>query len=208
VSFLFQKHSFSLFLVTQQYETFSLCLVTQQYETFSLCLVTQQYETNTMNNKKKRTLHHIGFAVYEVPPNMPRLTPQYVLDHVSTYMLLNLPAIPTEETVLYFIPILYNSWCSTSSSGGQKRVNFLLQSLRFITKKNSLYMYSIHRSIFLLPILVTLVFLRHKCVHLISLLSLWKSWCERDKKNWSADVRFLMDFSLFKKERSALQTAA
>jgi hypothetical protein len=36
-----------------------------------------------MNNKKKRTLHHIGFAVYEVPPNMTRLTPQYVLDHVS-----------------------------------------------------------------------------------------------------------------------------
>ena len=46
-----------------------------------LSLVTQQYETNTMNNKKKRTLHHIGFAVYEVPPNMPRLTPQYVLDY-------------------------------------------------------------------------------------------------------------------------------
>jgi hypothetical protein len=106
VSFLFQKHSFSLFLVTQQYETFSLCLVTQQYETFSLCLVTQQYETNTMNNKKKRTLHHIGFAVYEVPPNMPRLTPQYVLDHVSTYMLLNLPPLLPRRRQ-YFILYLY-----------------------------------------------------------------------------------------------------
>jgi len=43
--------------------------------------VTQQYETNVTNNKKKRTLHHIGFAVYEVPPNMTRLTPQYVVEH-------------------------------------------------------------------------------------------------------------------------------
>ena len=45
--------------------------------------VTQQYETNTVNKKKKRTLHHIGFAVYEVPPNMSRLTPQYAVEHVS-----------------------------------------------------------------------------------------------------------------------------
>merc|ERR1711981_109099 len=43
--------------------------------------VTQQYETNIANNKKKRTLHHIGFAVYAVPSNMTRLTPQYVLEH-------------------------------------------------------------------------------------------------------------------------------
>jgi len=43
--------------------------------------VTQQYETNVVSNKKKRTLHHIGFAVYEVPPNMTRLSPQYVLEH-------------------------------------------------------------------------------------------------------------------------------
>ena len=48
--------------------------------------MTQQYETNVSNNKKKRTLHHIGFAVYEVPPNMTRLTPQYVLEHVSQYV--------------------------------------------------------------------------------------------------------------------------
>ena len=47
--------------------------------------VTQQYETNTGENKrrKKRKLHHIGFAVYEVPPHMTRLTPLYVAEHVS-----------------------------------------------------------------------------------------------------------------------------
>jgi len=48
--------------------------------------VTQQYETNSastpsMNTKKRRTLHHIGFAVYEVPQNMSRLSPQFVLEH-------------------------------------------------------------------------------------------------------------------------------
>ena len=45
--------------------------------------VTQQYETNVSSAKKRRTLHHIGFAVYEVPPAMTRLTPQYVQEHVS-----------------------------------------------------------------------------------------------------------------------------
>jgi len=45
--------------------------------------VTQQYETNTGDPKKrkKRKLHHIGFAVYEVPPHMTRLTPLYVAEH-------------------------------------------------------------------------------------------------------------------------------
>ena len=47
--------------------------------------VTQQYETNVTSAKKRRTLHHIGFAVYEVPPAMTRLTPQYVLEHVSRH---------------------------------------------------------------------------------------------------------------------------
>ena len=47
--------------------------------------VTQQYETNVAAAKKRRTLHHIGFAVYEVPPAMTRLTPQYVLEHVSLH---------------------------------------------------------------------------------------------------------------------------
>ena len=48
--------------------------------------VTQQYETNVAETKKrkKRKLHHIGFAVYEVPPHMTRLTPLYVAEHVST----------------------------------------------------------------------------------------------------------------------------
>ena len=47
--------------------------------------VTQQYETNPGEKKKKRRrkLHHIGFAVYEVPPHMSRLTPHYVAEHVS-----------------------------------------------------------------------------------------------------------------------------
>ncbi|XP_059098074.1 calpain-9-like [Tigriopus californicus] len=49
--------------------------------------VTQQYETNPLDTngnrkrKKKRKLHHIGFAVYEVPPHMTRLTPVYVSEH-------------------------------------------------------------------------------------------------------------------------------
>ena len=47
--------------------------------------VTQQYETNVAETKKrkKRKLHHIGFAVYEVPPHMTRLTPLYVAEHVK-----------------------------------------------------------------------------------------------------------------------------
>ena len=49
--------------------------------------VTQQYETNVAETKKrkKRKLHHIGFAVYEVPPHMTRLTPLYVAEHVIIY---------------------------------------------------------------------------------------------------------------------------
>ena len=49
--------------------------------------VTQQYETNPGDNKKrkKRKLHHIGFAVYEVPPHMTRLTPLYVAEHVRFF---------------------------------------------------------------------------------------------------------------------------
>lgn len=56
--------------------------------------VTQQYETNTdalgeNKKRKKRKLHHIGFAVYEVPPHMTRLTPLYVAEHVSKFLLQN-----------------------------------------------------------------------------------------------------------------------
>ena len=32
--------------------------------------------------KRRRKLHHIGFAVYEVPNHMARLTPVYVAEHV------------------------------------------------------------------------------------------------------------------------------
>ena len=37
--------------------------------------------------KKRKKLHHIGFAVYEVPPHMTRLTPIYVAEHVSLHSL-------------------------------------------------------------------------------------------------------------------------
>ncbi|KAL1497954.1 hypothetical protein ABEB36_008833 [Hypothenemus hampei] len=42
--------------------------------------VTQSYETNIMDSKKKKPLYAIGFAVYEVPPSMQRLTPNFVMD--------------------------------------------------------------------------------------------------------------------------------
>ncbi|XP_068245051.1 calpain-9-like isoform X1 [Palaemon carinicauda] len=45
--------------------------------------VTQQYDTflSALDNKKKHSLHPIGFAVYEVPPNMTRLTTAFVTEH-------------------------------------------------------------------------------------------------------------------------------
>lgn len=45
--------------------------------------VTQYYETNPIDSKKKKPLFAIGFAVYEVPHSMPRLTPHFVSEHVS-----------------------------------------------------------------------------------------------------------------------------
>lgn len=44
--------------------------------------VTQYYETQP-ENKKKKPLYAIGFAVYEIPHSMPRLTPQFVSDQVN-----------------------------------------------------------------------------------------------------------------------------
>ncbi|XP_046673592.1 calpain-1 catalytic subunit-like isoform X2 [Homalodisca vitripennis] len=41
--------------------------------------VTQYYETQP-ETKKKKPLYAIGFAVYEIPHSMPRLTPQFVID--------------------------------------------------------------------------------------------------------------------------------
>ncbi|XP_076054370.1 calpain-9-like [Oratosquilla oratoria] len=43
--------------------------------------VTQQYDTSTPPEKKRHVLLPIGFAVYEIPPNMTRLTPAFVLEH-------------------------------------------------------------------------------------------------------------------------------
>ncbi|XP_018324293.1 calpain-9 isoform X2 [Agrilus planipennis] len=43
--------------------------------------VTQVYETHQSESKKRKPLFAIGFAVYEVPHGMPRLTPQFVTDH-------------------------------------------------------------------------------------------------------------------------------
>lgn len=45
--------------------------------------VTQFYETNPLDSKKKKPLFAIGFAVYEVPHSMPRLTPHFVAEQVT-----------------------------------------------------------------------------------------------------------------------------
>lgn len=42
--------------------------------------VTQFYETTPLDSKKKKPLFAIGFAVYEVPHSMPRLTPHFVAE--------------------------------------------------------------------------------------------------------------------------------
>ncbi|XP_050298311.1 calpain-9-like isoform X2 [Anthonomus grandis grandis] len=42
--------------------------------------VTQCYETNVVDVKKRKPLFAIGFAVYEVPASMQRLTPNFVAD--------------------------------------------------------------------------------------------------------------------------------
>nr|XP_023020394.1 calpain-9-like [Leptinotarsa decemlineata] len=47
--------------------------------------ITQYYETNVIDVKKKRALYAIGFAVYEVPHSMQRLTPHFVTEQVGFY---------------------------------------------------------------------------------------------------------------------------
>ncbi|XP_056640936.1 calpain-9-like isoform X2 [Diorhabda sublineata] len=42
--------------------------------------ITQYYETNVIEAKKKRPLYAIGFAVYEVPHSMQRLSPHFVAE--------------------------------------------------------------------------------------------------------------------------------
>lgn len=44
--------------------------------------VTQYYEPIAPENKKKKRLFAIGFAVYEVPHAMTRLSPQFVMEQV------------------------------------------------------------------------------------------------------------------------------
>lgn len=44
---------------------------------------TQHYETCCLDTKKKKPLFAIGFAVYEVPHSMPRLTSHFVAEQVS-----------------------------------------------------------------------------------------------------------------------------
>lgn len=51
--------------------------------------VTQYYETQP-ENKKKKPLYAIGFAVYEIPHSMPRLTPQFVSDQVKLCFFINI----------------------------------------------------------------------------------------------------------------------
>nr|CAD7568208.1 unnamed protein product [Timema californicum] len=42
--------------------------------------VTQYYETHPVETKKKKALYAIGFAVYEIPHSMARVTPHFVID--------------------------------------------------------------------------------------------------------------------------------
>nr|CAD7441358.1 unnamed protein product [Timema bartmani] len=42
--------------------------------------VTQYYETHPVETKKKKALYAIGFAVYEIPHSMARVTPHFVTD--------------------------------------------------------------------------------------------------------------------------------
>lgn len=45
--------------------------------------ITQFYETNVIEIKRRRTLYAIGFAVYEVPHSMQKLTTHFITEHVS-----------------------------------------------------------------------------------------------------------------------------
>uniref|UniRef100_A0A0P4WQE7 Peptidase C2 calpain large subunit domain-containing protein n=1 Tax=Scylla olivacea TaxID=85551 RepID=A0A0P4WQE7_SCYOL len=49
--------------------------------------VTQQYDTflSAQDTKRRHHLHPIGFAVYEIPPNMTRLTPAFVTENVRKH---------------------------------------------------------------------------------------------------------------------------
>ena len=55
--------------------------------------VTQHYETRDDQPKKKKTMHAIGFAVYEVPTTFTRLTSHFVTEHVISTIILSSYAI-------------------------------------------------------------------------------------------------------------------
>lgn len=73
--------------VTQQYET-SLSSTISSLNSSPSNTLTNNSTVPISNNislsekKKKAVLHPIGFAVYEVPANLTRLTPTFVSEHV------------------------------------------------------------------------------------------------------------------------------
>lgn len=66
--------------------------------------ITQYYETNPIDPKKKRPLFAIGFAVYEVPHSMTRLTPHFVTEQVMIYV--------CKEAVRFKMRYFRNLWTS------------------------------------------------------------------------------------------------
>ncbi|KAG0414122.1 hypothetical protein HPB47_008729, partial [Ixodes persulcatus] len=62
--------------------------------------VTQQYTTDAIREGgKKHTLHPVGFAIYEIPPNLTRLTTQFVGAHRPLDVTVH---TTTRETVTFF----------------------------------------------------------------------------------------------------------
>lgn len=57
--------------------------VTQQYGGASENNAVQQAQNNKDQKSNKSPFHAIGFAVYEARPNVNRITPQFVAEHVS-----------------------------------------------------------------------------------------------------------------------------
>lgn len=62
--------------------------------------VTQQYVTDALRDSgKKPTLHPVGFAIYEIPANLTRLTTQFVATHRPLDVTVH---TTTRETVTFF----------------------------------------------------------------------------------------------------------
>ena len=60
--------------------------VTQHYETRDGVYRAKHKRLGTATSVN-RSMHAIGFAVYEVPPNVTRLTSHFVAEHVSSFAL-------------------------------------------------------------------------------------------------------------------------